>query len=104
MRVVWSPLALDRVEEIARVIAADRPAAADRLVRSIFARVAQLRNYPDSGRMVPELGRPDVRQLPHPPYRIIYRIEPKRVLVLTVRHGREELDPGETSGSESMQT
>jgi toxin ParE1/3/4 len=97
MRVVWSPLALERVEAIARIIAADRPDAADRWVRSIFTRAAQLRMYAASGRMVPELRRSEIRQLPHPPYRIIYRIEAKRVLVLTVRHGREALDPGETS-------
>lgn len=101
MRVVWSPLALERVEAIARVIAADRPAAAERWVRSIFARAAQLRAYAASGRMVPELSRSEVRQLPHPPYRIIYRIESKRVLVLTVRHGREALDASEASSSDA---
>jgi len=52
--------------------------------------------------MVPELGRPEVRQLPHPPYRIIYRVEPKRVLVLTIRHGREELDPEEVTGADAL--
>ena len=39
--------------------------------------------------MVPELNRSEVRQVLHPPYRLIYRIEAKRILVLTVRHGRE---------------
>ena len=100
MRVVWSPLSLDRVEMIARGIAADRPAGAERWVRSVFARIAQLRRYPDSARMVPEFGREDVRQVPHPPYRIIHRVEAKRVLVLTVRHGREELDPADILDSE----
>ena len=95
MRVVWSPFALQRVEEIAGTLAADRPAAAERWVRSVFTRVAQLRRYTESGRMLPELARPEIRQLPHPPCRIIYRIETRRVLVLTLRHGREELDPNE---------
>jgi plasmid stabilization system protein ParE len=96
MRIVWSPLALERVGAIAELIAGDRPAAAERWVRQIFARVAQLRTYAESGRMVPELRRPEIRQLPHPPYRIIYRVEAKRILILTVRHGREELDLHET--------
>lgn len=100
MRVVWSPLALERIEDIARVIAADRQAAAERWVRSVFARAAQLRAHPESGRMVPELSRPEVRQLPHPPYRIIYRVEAKRVLILTIRHGREALDREEGGGTE----
>ena len=95
MRAVWSPLALERIEDIVRVIAADRPGAAERWVRAVFARAAQLRAYPESGQMVPELNRSEVRQVLHPPYRLIYRIEAKRILVLTVRHGREHLAPAD---------
>ncbi|MEO8621977.1 MAG: type II toxin-antitoxin system RelE/ParE family toxin [bacterium] len=94
MRVVWSPLAVERLRAIAQEIAADRPAVAKRWVRAIFARVHQLRKYPQSGRIAPDLEQPAVRQLPYPPYRIIYRVEQSRIVVLTVRHGREEdLDP-----------
>lgn len=95
VRIVWSPLAVQRVEAIALEIAGDRPAAADRWVRSIFARAKQLSAYPASGRMVPEFARPELRQLPQLPYRLIYRLETARVVILTVRHGREELDPVE---------
>ena len=95
VRIIWSPLALQRIESIALEIAGDRPAAADRWVRSIFARAKQLSAYPASGRPVPEFARPDLRQLPHPPYRLIYRRETARVVILTVRHGRQALDPRE---------
>ena len=95
VRSVWSPLAIQRVESIALEIAGDRPAAADRWVRSIFSRAKQLSAYPASGRMVPEFARPELRQLPHPPYRLIYRVETARVVLLAVRHGREEIDPTE---------
>jgi toxin ParE1/3/4 len=101
MRIVWSPLALERVEEIARVIGADRPAASVQWVRSVFARVAQLREHPESGRMAPELTRPEIRQLPLPPYRIIYRVEAGRILVLTVRHGRENVVPADIENAEN---
>lgn len=93
MRVIWSPLALERVESIARTIANDRPQAAEKWVRQIFARAALLARHPESGPMVPELARPEVRQLPCPPYRIIYKVETNRVVILTIRHGREQLDP-----------
>lgn len=86
---------MQRAEEIARSIAADRPAAADRWLVGLFKRVTQLRDYPDSGRMVPELVRPEIRQLPYPPYRIIYRADAKRVVILTIRHGRQEFDATE---------
>ena len=90
MRVVWSPLALERVQAIAQEIAGERPVTAERWVRAIFKRVHQLRQYPRSGRIAPDLARPEIRQLPYPPHRIIYRVERTRVLILTVRHGREE--------------
>ncbi len=94
MRIVWSPLALERVRHIAQEIATERPAVAKRWVRAIFTRVHQLREYPQSGRISPDLGRAEVRQLPYPPYRIIYRVERSRIFILTVRHAREEdLDP-----------
>lgn len=90
MRIVWSPLALERVRHFAQEIAAERPAVAKRWVRAIFARVHQLRALPLSGRIAPDLEQAEVRQLPYPPYRIIYRVDRSRILILTVRHGRED--------------
>jgi plasmid stabilization system protein ParE len=97
VRVIWSPLALKRAEAIARYIAADRPDIALRWWDGLFARVAQLRRFPESGRPVPELIRSDLRQLPYP-YRIIYRLDLKRAVVLTVQHGAQEIDQSEISG------
>ena len=95
MRVVWSPLALERVQAIAEEIAAERPATAVKWVRVLFTRVHQLRQYPQSGRVAPDLARPEIRQLPYPPYRIIYRVDASRVVILTLRHVRRAWDPAE---------
>jgi len=92
MRIIWSPLALTRVEEIARVIAAERPQAASRWVTSLFDRVKQLRAHPESGPIVPELERTEIRQLIHRQHRIIYRLDARRVLILTIRHVRQDFD------------
>lgn len=101
MRVVWSPLAIERVQAIAEEIARERPAVAVRWVRGIFKRVHQLRQYPQSGRITPDLARPEIRQLPYPPYRIIYRVEHTRVFILTVRHGRQDdLDAADAANLE----
>lgn len=98
MRVIWSPLALTRVEEIARVIATDRPRAADRWVAELFSRARQLRAHPESGPTVAELARPEIRQLIYSRYRIIYRLDPHRIVILTIRHGRQEFDAREVEG------
>lgn len=36
------------------------------------------------GRTVPEFDRPLLRELIHPPFRIVYRLEPKRVRIVRV--------------------
>ena len=36
------------------------------------------------GRIVPEFDRTFVRELIHPPFRIVYRLEPKRVRIVRV--------------------
>lgn len=92
MRLVWSPLALDRVEEIFEYIALDRPQAARDWVGGLLDAVHTLVMFPEKGRVVPEVGRADIRELIYQRYRVIYKLEPKRVAVLTVRHGRRILD------------
>jgi plasmid stabilization system protein ParE len=91
MRVIWAPLAIDRVAEIASYIAADNPLAAEKWIGKIFARVGQLASFPESGRHPPETARPDIRELIWGNYRIIYRIESHRVAILTVRHTKQIL-------------
>ncbi|MGD8595151.1 MAG: type II toxin-antitoxin system RelE/ParE family toxin [Gammaproteobacteria bacterium] len=43
------------------------------------------------GRHVPEAERQDVRELLYKDYRIIYRIKPEQVDILTVIHGSRDL-------------
>ncbi len=91
MKVTWAPLAMDRVAGIASYIAEDSPPAADKWIHRIFTRVGQLTNFPDSGRHLPETARSDIRELLWGNYRIIYRVEPRRVCILTVRHTKQIL-------------
>ena len=95
MRIVWSPLAIDRVVQEGRYIAQDNPAAAETWAKDLFAKVERLAAFPMSGRVVPERRREDTRELIYKSHRVIYRVEPSRLLVLTVRHARQRLDPAE---------
>jgi plasmid stabilization system protein ParE len=95
VRVVWSPLAIERAAEAARYIAQDSPAAARRWVDGLFAAAGTLSRLPERGRHVPELRRPDVRELLLGTYRLVYRLEPRRIAILTVRHLRRRFDPEE---------
>ncbi len=100
MRVIWSPRAVDRAEEIAAHIAADRPDAARRWVEGLFNATKTLTEFPRRGRRVPELNRPEYRELIYGEYRVIYRVAEQRVNVVTVRHGRRLLDAAEIENVE----
>jgi plasmid stabilization system protein ParE len=60
------------------------PEIGDRFVSEIFERVQTLAEHPDIGRIVPEFGQPFLRELIHPPFRIVYRREPRRVRIVRV--------------------
>ena len=93
MRVTWSPLAIDRVAEIASRIAEDNPGAAEKWIRKVFARTGQLANFPESGRYIAETPRKDVRELLLGNYRIVYRVDSRQVAILTVRNAKQLLPP-----------
>jgi plasmid stabilization system protein ParE len=91
MKIIWSPLAIDRASEIVEYIAQDSPSAATKWVENLFKKVQLLKSSPKSGRMVPETQREDIRELICGNYRIIYRAEKSKISVLTVRHGKQIL-------------
>ena len=95
MRLIWAPLAVKRLQQAAEFIAADNPWASRRWARGLFDRVGQLSDHPNMGRVVPEVGRMDLREILHGKYRVIYRVGKEAFFVLTVRHCRRLLDLGE---------
>ena len=87
MRIIWSPLAIDRASEIAEYIAQDKPSAAENWINTVFSKVEQLISSPEIGRLVPEIKNNQFRELIYGNYRIIYRIEKRQISILTIRHG-----------------
>lgn len=90
MKVEWSPLALERVDDIAHYIARDNPEAAVRWVVDLFETVERLADYPESGRTVPEVGIRRIREVIFGAYRVIYSVR-ENVEILTVRRGSQLL-------------
>ncbi len=91
MRIIWSPLAVDRASEIVDYIAQDKPTAAKRWINEVFKKVEKLKSSPQIGRVVPEISDNQFREIIYGNYRIIYRIEIKRISILTIRHGKQIL-------------
>jgi plasmid stabilization system protein ParE len=89
MKVVWSPLATDRAVEIAQFIFQGDSNAAFDWINRLFDATDDLARFPEMGRMVPEMGRKEIRELIWRGYRIIYQLKAEEVVVHTLRHGRQ---------------
>jgi toxin ParE1/3/4 len=88
LKVVWSPLALEKLEATAKFIALDKPSAADKWVNDVFDRTDLLGSQPELGREVPELLGSNCREVIFGSYRIIYKID-NEIKILTLRNSRQ---------------
>ena len=69
------------------------PEIGERLLREVVAHVERLADFPESGRVVPEFGLARLREITHPPFRIVYRIDAARVRVVRVWRSERQLEP-----------
>jgi toxin ParE1/3/4 len=90
----WTQRARRDLRHIGDHIALDDPAAAARWVERLVLSVEQAAAMPRSGRVVPEVGKPHIRELIRGSYRIVYWLRPGGIDVLTVFEGHRLLPPG----------
>jgi len=83
-QVRWTEQAVEDLAAIKAFIGQDSPAYALAVVGRLYQAAGQLVQFPDSGRIVPEQTRPEIRELIRPPYRIVYRRRPELVEILLV--------------------
>ena len=67
------------------------PDVGERLLREIVAHVERLAEFPESGRVVPEFGLVQLREIVRPPFRIVYRLGEDRVRVVRVWRSERQL-------------
>jgi plasmid stabilization system protein ParE len=91
MKIIWSSLAIEQVAEIADYIAADKPISAKNWAIEIFDAVGALADFPELGRVIPEIRDSRFREIFKGHYRIIYQFENATVSILTIRHGKQIL-------------
>jgi plasmid stabilization system protein ParE len=84
-KVIIGPSAEMDLRDIVTYIARHNPDAAARLGYALIARAERLETFPERGRVAPEFSRPDLRELSHLSYRIIYRIKADQGRVDIVR-------------------
>lgn len=92
VEIKWTLQSLDDIETIADYIAKDSHFYAQMFVVKTFESVASLQTFPESGRIVPEINRKNIRELIQGNYRIIYRLKINLVEILSVYHSSRLLN------------
>ena len=95
LRVEFAQSARDDLRDIMDWYASqDVPEVGRRLVNEVIGRVRQLEMFPDSGKVVPEFDTTWLRELEHPPFRIVYRRDELSVTIVRVWRSERLMDPG----------
>jgi toxin ParE1/3/4 len=89
--VIWSHPAKADLHAIHDFIAHDSKFYARKVLQDIIEKSEVLGALPRSGRVVPELGEQDIREIALHTYRIIYETRGTDCYVLAVIHKRREL-------------
>jgi len=87
-KVVWSPEALEDLEVIAEYIERDSRFYASAVVTKILEIAESLKNFPKTGRIVPEIGEENIRERLIYSYRLVYQIQKHQILIVAVIHGK----------------
>lgn len=91
MEVIFTDRFLTRVEECTDYIALDDIPTAIKWAEGVFKHCEQLSTQPESGRMVPEFNRAEIKELIHGSYRLVYELKINRIDMLTIWHVRQAL-------------
>lgn len=93
-QVLWTDTAQQDLTEIVEYIAQDSLDEALAILHKLETKAALLVTLPNRGRIVPELlhtGISQYREFISSPWRIIYRVESQRVMVMAVLDSRRDL-------------
>ena len=88
--VVWAQSAYAALDEVVAYIAQDSRQAAVQVLERALNTAADLRTLSERGRIVPELDDPAIREAFIHRYRLLYRIEADRVVVIAFLHGARD--------------
>jgi toxin ParE1/3/4 len=82
LEVKRSPEATEDLESIAEYIARDSEYYARAVVTEILTVSGSLAEFPGIGRIAPEIGDEHIRERFIYSYRLVYRLEPERILIV----------------------
>jgi plasmid stabilization system protein ParE len=86
--VKWSKPAKIDLKQVYDYIARDSKFYAQKVSFEIVEKSWKLNSFPEVGRIVPEIGDPNIRELLIYSYRLVYEVFPDRVEVLALIHSK----------------
>ena len=88
-QVALSPTARRDLRDIVRYISLDSPERAVTFGQFLLTQAKKLSQFPQMGRMVPEIGEPVIREIVVRSYRVIYRVDDGdcRIEIVRFWHG-----------------
>ena len=84
MKLLWTTESINRLSEIEEYISRDNAERAVKFVSNLIDHADVLLKNPKIGRKVPELSNDQIRGIIYKNYRIVYRIQPDHIEILTV--------------------
>ena len=88
--VIWTESARDALDEIITYIAQDSRQGAGHVLEAAIAAAGSLATLSERGRVVPEMNDPAIREIVVFRYRLMYRVENERVVVVAFVHGARD--------------
>lgn len=83
--VIFAESAIVDLEEIRNYYSEQLvPDIGEHFLQEIIAKVEGLPAHPSQGRIVPEFNQPQLRELIHPPFRIVYRLTAKHIAITRI--------------------
>ena len=90
-KIVWSDPAVEDLETVVEFIAKDSEAYAANLAQLAVDAAESLARFPNRGHRLPDPTLSRFRELIIGSYRLIYLVEPRRVVIVAVLHGHRAL-------------
>jgi len=88
--VIWSIPARNDLKQIYDYIAKDSKYYATNVAQHIVSKAESLNEFPEIGRVVPEISDENVRELIIYSYRLIYEVVSNGVQILAIIHGKRD--------------
>ena len=89
--IIWSKSSVNDLKNLHRYISKDSVLYAKRFIDLLISRVEQLKDFPESGRVVPEKNNPKIRELIEGNYRIFYRQHKNYITILRIHNAAKRI-------------